>query len=527
MKALILAAGSGERLRPLTDKTSKPMLPVTNVPILVHIIKYLAAAKITEIWINLHHFPASIEDEISNGKKWGVTVEYFRERQLSGTAGAVKRFEPFLEPDDQTFLVIHGCLLTTFDLNLIIDSHDSNHAWVTRLVDRLPESGSPLFRRPGVGLYIMDREVFRFISSGKYSKIELDLIPKIEDQGKSFVCYNAGDPKNQGGTFPLHKIRDSYDLIRANQRVVEEDRLIVVEDEFGGKDDPGLFFRDDPKFKNAFSSYEIQPPVLIGKNTHLEADVYIEGPTVIGENCRILEKVTLSKSIVLSDTIINRLTYIKNSIVTHTHLVEFDENNKPFVYSSEQIESIHDNGLSEFGYALFNKLGACLLLIVFLPFYLARIIFYMILGRRDRYLIQHETRIRKEGSASQLEAIRYTEFEHYSLRSDWVFWRRLPELNNVVRGDMNLVGHRPLTPNMAQRLDDEFQFIRLQGAPGWISPWETFAEKKDMTPEQKNLIENDHAIYHSIIRDIKILMKALLFILFSKDKDDSYDTTNR
>jgi NDP-sugar pyrophosphorylase family protein len=120
MKALILAAGEGTRLRPLTLECPKPMLPIGDVPLLAYIVKWLRQYGVHQIAMNLHHKPQAVVDYFGDGKKHGVSIEYSIEEELLGTAGAAKKLQNFL---DTSFLVIYGDVFTNFDLGRFIRFH--------------------------------------------------------------------------------------------------------------------------------------------------------------------------------------------------------------------------------------------------------------------------------------------------------------------------------------------------------------------------------------------------------------------
>jgi NDP-sugar pyrophosphorylase family protein len=88
MKAMVLAAGLGTRMRPLTLLRAKPALPVLNRPLLHWTLERLARAGVSEVMINLHHLPDSVTDVVGDGKQFGLRVSYSRERTILGTAGA-------------------------------------------------------------------------------------------------------------------------------------------------------------------------------------------------------------------------------------------------------------------------------------------------------------------------------------------------------------------------------------------------------------------------------------------------------
>ena len=120
MNALVLAAGEGTRLRPLTLDRPKPMLPLAGRPLLEHLVALLAAHGIREIAINLHYRPGAIVDHFGDGSRFGVRITYSREPRLLGSAGAARRLDWFL---DDPFLVLYGDVLTDVDLSSLVDAH--------------------------------------------------------------------------------------------------------------------------------------------------------------------------------------------------------------------------------------------------------------------------------------------------------------------------------------------------------------------------------------------------------------------
>ena len=113
MKALILAAGKGTRLKHLTADKPKPMLEIGGEPLLAHHVRRLRAAGVQEIAINLHHAAGVITDYFGDGSRYGVRIEYSYEPELLGTAGAAKKLAAFL---DESFYVIYGDVFNNVDL---------------------------------------------------------------------------------------------------------------------------------------------------------------------------------------------------------------------------------------------------------------------------------------------------------------------------------------------------------------------------------------------------------------------------
>ncbi|GAB4531001.1 MAG: hypothetical protein Kow0063_09740 [Anaerolineae bacterium] len=136
MKGMILAAGEGRRLRPLTDHVPKPMLPLAGRPLLEHIIVYLRDCGITELAINLYHRPAVVMDYFGDGSRWGVSLRYSVEERLLGSAGGVKRLQDFF---DDTFVVYYGDVYTRADLVPMIELHRRCKVLATMGLYRVPD----------------------------------------------------------------------------------------------------------------------------------------------------------------------------------------------------------------------------------------------------------------------------------------------------------------------------------------------------------------------------------------------------
>ena len=133
MKALILAAGAGTRLRPFTDACPKPMLPVAGRPLLEWTLRWLHRYGIAEAALNLHHLPDVVRAGLGDGARLGVRLRYAYEPELRGTAGALHNFPGFF---DAPFLVIYGDLLLDLDLDDLIGFHRERRALMTLALKR-------------------------------------------------------------------------------------------------------------------------------------------------------------------------------------------------------------------------------------------------------------------------------------------------------------------------------------------------------------------------------------------------------
>src|SRR5581483_8021154 len=134
MRAIILAAGLGTRLYPLTCDQTKPAVPFLNKPIVAYCVEYLKQHGISDIAVNLHHQPDSVKRALGDGSKFGVNITYSFEPEILGTAGALDKMRDFLSDDD--FVVLNGKLVTDINLTEAIETHQKRNAIGTLILRR-------------------------------------------------------------------------------------------------------------------------------------------------------------------------------------------------------------------------------------------------------------------------------------------------------------------------------------------------------------------------------------------------------
>lgn len=129
MKAMILAAGFGTRLRPLTEQMPKPLLPIGGVPLIVWNLLLLRRHGFREVVINLHYLGSMIEEALGDGSRFGLRIIYSKEATILGTGGGIKQAEPYFE--GEPVLVLNGDTLFELDLNALIAFHSMHRAAAT------------------------------------------------------------------------------------------------------------------------------------------------------------------------------------------------------------------------------------------------------------------------------------------------------------------------------------------------------------------------------------------------------------
>ena len=219
MKAVVMAGGFGTRIQPLTNSVPKPMLPVANIPMMQHIIEKLRDVNIKDIVILLYFKPEIIKDHFGNGSAFGVNIEYVLPDDDYGTAGAVKKAEPFL---NETFMIVSGDLVTDFDFQKIIDFHKQKSSkltiTLTSVVDPLqfgvvitdeegkiqkflekPSWGEVFSDTINTGIYILEPEILTRISEGEKYELGKNLFPSLMDEKITlWGCTVEGNWRNVG-----------------------------------------------------------------------------------------------------------------------------------------------------------------------------------------------------------------------------------------------------------------------------------------------------------------------------------------
>lgn len=203
LKAIILSAGQGTRLKPLTDNCPKPMIKIGSKPVLEHTVNMLKKHGVTDIAINLHHYPQVVMDYFGDGKSFGVRMHYSLEKEILGTAGAVKKLKGYF---DDTFVVVYGDVFSFTDITAMMRFHKGKKGIATiglYEVDNPHECGiveltddnkiAQFLEKPkkeeiftdmaNAGIYILETEIMNYIPQDVYYDFGKDLFPLLLKNG--------------------------------------------------------------------------------------------------------------------------------------------------------------------------------------------------------------------------------------------------------------------------------------------------------------------------------------------------------
>ncbi len=320
MKAMILAAGKGTRVRPITHTTPKPMIPIMQKPVMEFLLELLRQHGFNQIMVNVSHLSEEIENYFRDGQRFGVQIAYSFEGRIEdgkligdalGSAGGLKRIQDFQPFFDDTFVVLCGDALIDLDLGEAVRRHKEKGAMASLITKRvLPDQVSSygvvvsdpdgrvlsFQEKPSVedaasdmintGIYIFEPEVFDFIPSGGPFDIGSELFPKLVEAGAPFFALPM-----EFEWVDIGKVPDYWQAIRS---VLQGDvRQVQVP---GVEVRPGIF--TGLNVAANWDKINVDGPIYVGGMTKIEDGATIIGPAMIGPSCHICEGATIDNSII-------------------------------------------------------------------------------------------------------------------------------------------------------------------------------------------------------------------------------------
>lgn len=326
-KAMILAAGQGTRVRPLTKGMPKPMVPILGKPVLEYLIEHLARHNVREIMINVAHHHWKIENYFGDGQRWGVEIGYSYEGVREhgeivpkplGSAGGMRHIQDFSGFFDETTLVICGDAIVDLDITAALAEHHAKKAMASVVTLEVPrdqvknygivvadedgkvrsfqEKPTPEEARStlaSTGIYIFEPAVLELVPRGKEFDIGSELFPMLVDQGMPFYAQSR----------PFHwidigRVSDYWTVL---QRVLAGE---IADMRMPGKEvRPGVWVGLNTNVD--WDKVDIKGPVYIGSGSCIEAGAQIEGPAWLGRGCRLRSGSKLVRSVLFDYTRLN------------------------------------------------------------------------------------------------------------------------------------------------------------------------------------------------------------------------------
>jgi mannose-1-phosphate guanylyltransferase len=304
---MVMAAGLGTRLRPLTYELPKPMVPVANRPVIEHLLLLLRAQGFGEVIANLHWFPETIRTRLGDGSGLGVELTYSLEETLLNTAGGVWNVRELLSAGGDSFLVMAGDALTDIDLRELAAAHAANDGVATLAVKRVPnvsefgvvvtdsggrvqgfqekpDQAEALSDLANCMIYAFRPEIFDYFpKDDPYVDWAKDIFPTLLEHDAAFHVHEIDEYWNDVGALPDY-LRGNLDALEGTVRVEPAGELLA---EVGGAD---AIERGDPG---------ISGRVLSGEGCEIHADARLDGPLVLGPGVTIGAGARVKHSVVL------------------------------------------------------------------------------------------------------------------------------------------------------------------------------------------------------------------------------------
>ena len=320
MKAMILAAGKGTRVRPITYTIPKPLIPILQKPVMEFLLELLKQHGFDQIMVNVSHLAEQIEGYFRDGQGFGVSIGYSFEGKIVegnlvgealGSAGGLKKIQEFNAFFDDTFIVLCGDALIDLDLTTAVKWHKAKGAIATIVTKSVPKEDVPSYgvvvtdeegkvksfqEKPAVdvalstdintGIYIFEPEIFDYIPPNQEFDIGGELFPKLVAKNAPFYAVSMDFEWVDIGKVPdyWHAIRG---VLRGDVKNVKIPGVEVK---------PGIYTGLNVAVN--WDKVNIQGPVYIGGMTKIEDGATIIGPSMIGPNCWICSDATVDNSVI-------------------------------------------------------------------------------------------------------------------------------------------------------------------------------------------------------------------------------------
>jgi NDP-sugar pyrophosphorylase family protein len=325
MKAMVLAAGVGSRLEPLTTQVPKPLVPVANTPVMEHLLKLLGTHGFNDVCANLHYLPEKMIEHFRDGSKLGVNLTFKQEEKLSGDAGGVRSCREFLK--NGTFIVIMGDLITDTDLTNVIKQHKDKKALASIAIKAMadvsrfgvvvtdengfitgfqekPTAQEALSNFISTGIYVLEPEIFDHIpATGEYG-FGRQLFPSLVAKHLPVLGVKIEDYWSDVGTIQQYR-ESNFDALSRKVKV----------DLAGTKHttpDATFWLGDGSRLDDGAS---VSGLAMFGKNCKVGSGTTFGGTVVLGDNVIVESGARIVDSIIWSGSRIGANSEILNSVI--------------------------------------------------------------------------------------------------------------------------------------------------------------------------------------------------------------------
>jgi len=338
VKAVVLAAGKGTRLFPLTGEVPKPLSPVADTPIIEHIFDLLARHGIEEAYVNVHYLADALLDAFGEETYInGMKVHLVRENELTGTAGGVKHLAKKASskaPFEETFLVVSGDALTDIDLEELLAFHKEKGALATIALHRVydtsefgvvaldeegnilsfqekPDPREAISTLANTGIYVFEPKVLEYIPEETFFDFAEDVFPRLLEEGEKFVGCEGEFYWSDIGTLEAYR-QAQYDVLSGRVKVKVS----------GEKRGESVWVGENAQ---VHLTARLEGCVVVGEDAVIGRGVDLSGYVVVGTDCWIRPNATINRSILLPGASVGEGAYLEDCIVGHGYDVRAGE----------------------------------------------------------------------------------------------------------------------------------------------------------------------------------------------------------
>ena len=323
MRAMVLAAGLGTRLRPLTYILPKPMIPIVNQPSISYSLSLLERFGIGEVVINLYHEAKKVEDYLTRTREFSMRIIFSEEKHLLGTAGGVKKMENYFQ---ETFLVLSSDGVSDVDLEEVLRFHKHKQATSTvvlkeeeerfkygialcneesrinQFVEK-PSWGQVFSNRVNTGIYIFEPEVFSYIPKSCEYDFGKQVLPDMVKKGERIYGYVMEDYWTDVGN--LEDYRKAHKDILKRKEGIDIPGRQIKENVWIGEG-----CRISPQA-------HLVPPLVIGSNCEVEEGAKVGGGSVLGDRVRIRKGASLHQCIIWNEVLVEKGAELDDCILAN------------------------------------------------------------------------------------------------------------------------------------------------------------------------------------------------------------------
>ena len=529
MQAMLLATGEENKLLPLTANLPAPMAPIVDRPVMVYAIELLARAGIRNIYVSLYDQANTIESYCGHGERWSVQLEFLLQRTACGSAGSLKRVEPLFT---ETFLVLPADRMIDLDIGAALRFHQAHGGMATAILARIDEheqkalgfatltpngrlqdlgpsaAGSKVYCYTGA--FIFEPAVLQYIAPHRTQECHTDLMAALQQAEQSSYGYVMDGYWNPLLTFSDYQaaqlaVLNSIGGVTKSE-ATERIRHPYLE---AGEMQPGIWIGPNCIIH---PTARLTPPLFIGAGCRIGPHTELGPETVIGAGVVLDEGVTIQQSTVLPRTYIGQFLHLAQRIAHRTDLIDIATGINIQIADPWLLTAVNPALPGSLLRTLMERALALLALIGLAPFLLMiGVALWLTTGGSVLTRIQRFGQMPLMKNNPQLLKL----YHFKTRRADnsvttiggwlerWEF-HRLPELWNVLRGDLGLVGVKPLSLEESITLHEGWQQSRFGAQAGFTGLWYTEATERT-DPDELCILDAYQAIAHRWRDDVRQL----------------------